>query len=166
MTVTGPLTLGGAVRDQRGRDGQRRSASPATPRSTGRLVNRGTAIWSAGNFTGSNGAVFTNALGAIFINSFDGNAPSGGGTTPLWINGGIFQKTNGTAALGTTSIDFSSSTPAPWKCKPTHCATLLTSNRPVSLFSTGAVCQRKTPSRSNSWAAASWALAPLRWRTP
>ncbi|MCX6928258.1 MAG: YDG domain-containing protein, partial [Verrucomicrobia bacterium] len=72
----------------------------------GKLINRGTAVWSAGNFTGANGAVFTNALGATFINSFDGNAPSGAGATPLWVNNGIFQKTNGTAALGATSIDF------------------------------------------------------------
>src|SRR6185295_2805530 len=72
----------------------------------GKLINPGTAIWSAGNFTGANGAVFSNRFGATFINTFDGNAPSGAGATPLWVNEGVFQKTNGTAAAGTTSIDF------------------------------------------------------------
>jgi hypothetical protein len=72
----------------------------------GKLINPGLAIWSAGNFTGANGAVFSNLFGATFINTFDGNAPSGAGATPTFINAGVFQKTNGTAALGTTAIDF------------------------------------------------------------
>ena len=72
----------------------------------GKLINPGTAIWSAGNFTGANGAVFSNLLGATFVNTFDGNAASGAGATPIFVNQGIFAKTNGTAALGTTSIDF------------------------------------------------------------
>src|ERR1022692_1576658 len=71
-----------------------------------KLVNPGTAIWSAGNFTGANGAVFSNLLGATFINTFDGNAASGTGATPIFVNAGVFAKTNGTAALGATSIDF------------------------------------------------------------
>ena len=72
----------------------------------GKLINPATAIWSAGNLTGANGAVFSNLLGATFINTFDGNAPSGAGAAPTFVNDGVFQKTNGTAALGTTSIDF------------------------------------------------------------
>ena len=72
----------------------------------GKLVNPGLAVWSAGNLTGANGAVFSNLFGATFINTFDGNAPSGAGATPTFINAGVFQKTNGTAALGATAIDF------------------------------------------------------------
>jgi len=72
----------------------------------GKLVNVATALWSAGNLTGANGAVVSNLFGASFINTFDGNMPSGSGATPLFVNAGTFAKTNGTAALGTTSIDF------------------------------------------------------------
>jgi hypothetical protein len=55
-----------------------------------KLVNPGTAIWSAGTLTGANGAAISNLLGAIFINTFDGNAASSAGATPLFINEGSF----------------------------------------------------------------------------
>ncbi len=71
-----------------------------------RLVNPGNAVWNAGNFTGANGAAFSNLVSGTFINSFDGNMASGAGSIPLFINAGLFQKTNGTAPAGTTSIDF------------------------------------------------------------
>jgi hypothetical protein len=71
-----------------------------------KLINPGTAIWSAGNLSGANGAVFSNLVSATFINTFDGNISTGGGATPLFVNAGTFQKTNGTAAAGVTSIDF------------------------------------------------------------
>ena len=44
--------------------------------------------------------------GATFINTFDGNVSTGAGATPTFVNAGVFAKTNGTAALGATSIDF------------------------------------------------------------
>ena len=71
-----------------------------------RLVNSTNAIWSAGNVVGLNGAAISNLLGASFINSFDGNMNTGAGITPVFVNAGTFQKTNGTAVAGTTSIDF------------------------------------------------------------
>ena len=70
------------------------------------LVNPTNAIWSAGNIVGLNGAAISNLVGASFINSFDGNMNTGAGTTPVFVNSGTFQKTNGTAAAGFTSIDF------------------------------------------------------------
>ena len=108
INVTGPLTLaGGTVTSALvNANGGLNINGGGFILNGGKLINRGTAVWSAGNFTGANGAVFTNALGATFLNSFDGNAPSGAGATPLWVNNGIFQKTNGTVALGATSIDF------------------------------------------------------------
>ncbi len=107
IDVTGPLTLtGGTVTNALVFADSSLSIGGGVTLNGGKLINRGTAIWSAGNFTGANGAVFTNALGATFINTFDGNAAAGAGTTPLWVNDGVFQKTNGTAALGATSIDF------------------------------------------------------------
>ena len=45
-------------------------------------------------------------FGATFINTFDGNAPWGAGAAPTFVNAGLFAKTNGSAALGTTSIEF------------------------------------------------------------
>lgn len=107
VTVTGPLTLGGGT-----------ITSPVvtanggltingnTTLNGGKLINPVTAVWSAGSFTGANGAVVSNLFGATFINTFDGNAPSGAGATPIFYNAGLFQKTNGTAALGNTSIDY------------------------------------------------------------
>ncbi len=71
-----------------------------------KLVNPTNAVWSAGNIVGLNGAAISNLLGASFINSFDGNVNVGAGTTPVFVNAGTFEKTNGTALAGTTSIDF------------------------------------------------------------
>ncbi|HXU77772.1 MAG TPA: hypothetical protein VN794_14455, partial [Methylomirabilota bacterium] len=107
VTVTGLLTLsGGTVTNALVTANGGIAINGGVTLSGGKLVNSGTAIWSAGNFTGANGAVFSNLFGANFINIFDGNAPSGAGATPIFINAGVFAKTNGTAALGTTSIDF------------------------------------------------------------
>jgi hypothetical protein len=94
VTVTGPLTLGGGtVTNALVTANGGLNINGGVTLSGGKLINHGIAVWSAGNFTGANGAVFTNALGATFINRFDGNAPSGAGTTPLWVNDGVFQKT-------------------------------------------------------------------------
>ena len=107
VTVTGLLTLaGGAVTNALVTADGGISINGGVTLNGGKLVNPGTAIWSLGNITGANGAGFTNLLGATFINTFDGNMPSGAGATPLFVNEGLFQKTGGTAALGTTSIDF------------------------------------------------------------
>jgi hypothetical protein len=107
VTVTGPLTLGGGtITSALVTANGGLSINGGVTLNGGKVVNPGLAIWSAGNFTGANGAVFSNLLGATFINTFDGNAPSGAGATPIFINGGVFAKTNGTAALGATSIDF------------------------------------------------------------
>lgn len=107
VTVTGLLTLaGGTVSNPFVTADGGLNLSGGVTLNGGKLINPGTAIWSAGNFTGANGAVFSNLLGATFINSFDGNAPSGAGATPTFVNDGLFQKTNGTATLGNTSIDF------------------------------------------------------------
>ncbi len=107
VSVTGPLTLsGGAITNALVTANGGLSLAGGFTLNGGKLINPATAIWSAGNFTGANGAVFSNLLGATFITSFDGNAPSGAGATPTFVNAGLFQKTNGTAALGNTSIDF------------------------------------------------------------
>ncbi|NOS70409.1 MAG: hypothetical protein HOP33_10815 [Verrucomicrobia bacterium] len=107
VSVTGPLTLsGGAISNPLVTANGGLNITGGFTLDGGKLINPTTAIWSAGNFTGANGAVFSNLLGATFITTFDGNAPSGGGATPLFVNAGLLQKTNGTAALGTTSIDF------------------------------------------------------------
>ncbi|HEX7469457.1 MAG TPA: putative Ig domain-containing protein, partial [Verrucomicrobiae bacterium] len=107
VTVTGPLTLsGGTVTNALVNANGGLTINGNTTLNGAKLINPGTAIWSAGNFTGANGAVFSNLLGATFINTFDGNAGTGAGATPIFVNAGLFQKTNGTAPLGTTSIDF------------------------------------------------------------
>jgi large repetitive protein len=107
VTVTGPVTLsGGTVTNAMVIADGGLTISGNTTLNATKLVNPATAIWSAGNFTGANGAVFSNLVGATFINTFDGNWATGAGATPLFVNDGVFQKTNGTAALGTTSIDF------------------------------------------------------------
>jgi acyl CoA:acetate/3-ketoacid CoA transferase alpha subunit len=107
MNVTGPLTLsGGTVTNALVTAIGGLTINGNTTLNGTTLINPGTAFWSAGNFTGANGAVFSNLLGATFINTFDGNAASGAGATPLFVNAGLFQKTDGTAALGTTSVDF------------------------------------------------------------
>jgi hypothetical protein len=74
ITVTGPLTLsGGTVTNALIRaDGGVAITGNATLNGT-KLINPGTAIWSAGNLTGSNGALFSNLFGATFINTFAGN---------------------------------------------------------------------------------------------
>ena len=107
VTVTGPLTLGGGnVTNALVTANGGLTISGNVTINGAKLVNPGLAIWSAGNFTGANGAVFSNLLGATFLNTFDGSAASGTGTTPIFVNQGTFAKTNGTAAAGTTSIDF------------------------------------------------------------
>ena len=107
VSVTGPLTLsGGTVTNALVTANGGLNISGNTTLNGTRLVNPTNALWSAGNIIGSNGAVFSNLLGATFINNFDGNFNSGAGATPVFFNDGVFQKTNGTAALGTTSIDF------------------------------------------------------------
>src|ERR1019366_75252 len=107
VTVTGPLTLGGGkVTNALVNAGGGLAINGNVTISGAKLVNPGTAIWSAGNIIGVNGAVISNLLGATFINTFDGNAGVGAGATPLFVNAGTFQKTGGTAALGATSIDF------------------------------------------------------------
>ena len=107
VTVTGLLTLGGGTLTNAlvTANGGLNINGGGTLNG-GKLVNSGTAIWSLGNLTGATGAVFSNLFGATFINTFDGNLGTGGGTTPLFINDGVFKKTGGTAALGATSIDF------------------------------------------------------------
>ena len=107
VNVTGLLTLnGGSITNAFVTAGGGLNISGGVTLNGGKLVNVGTAIWSAGNLTGANGAVLSNLLGATFINTFDGNASPGAGATPTFVNAGIFAKTNGTAASGTTSIDF------------------------------------------------------------
>jgi large repetitive protein len=107
INVTGPLTLrGGSVTNSLVTASGGLAIAGNTTLNGAKVVNPGTAIWSAGNLTGANGAAISNLLGATFINTFDGNAATGAGATPLFVNAGSFQKTNGTAALGTTSIDF------------------------------------------------------------
>lgn len=107
VVVTGALTLsGGSVQNSLVTANGGLNIDGGVTLDGGTLVNTATALWSAGRFTGANGAVFSNALGASFINTFDGNAASGAGTIPRFINAGLFAKTNGTAAQGATSIDF------------------------------------------------------------
>jgi hypothetical protein len=107
VTVTGPLTLsGGTVANALVTANGGLTINGNTTLNGGKLVNPGLATWSAGNFTGANGAVVSNLFGATFDNTFDGNAPSGAGATPVFVNAGSFRKTGATAAAGTTSIDF------------------------------------------------------------
>ncbi len=107
VTVAGLLTLsGGSITSALVTAGGGLHITGGVTLDGGKLVNPGLAVWSAGNFVGANGAIFSNLVGATFINTFDGNARSGAGATPIWVNDGTFQKTNGTAALGSTSIDF------------------------------------------------------------
>jgi hypothetical protein len=107
VIVTGPLTLGGGtITNALVTAAGGLTINGNTTLNGGKLINPATAIWSAGNLTGANGAVVSNLFGATFVNTFDGNAASGAGATPSFYNAGTFQKTNGTAALGTTSLDF------------------------------------------------------------
>jgi hypothetical protein len=107
VTVTGLLSLsGGTVTNALVTANGGLTISGNTTLNGAKLVNPGLATWSAGAFTGANGAVFSNLFGATFINSFDGNAASGAGSTPIFVNVGSFRKTGASAALGTTSIDF------------------------------------------------------------
>jgi hypothetical protein len=107
ISVTGLLTLdGGTVTNALITANGGLSISGNTTLSGSKLVNPAIALWTAGNLTGINGAVISNLLGATFINTFDDHAATGAGATPLFVNAGSFQKTNGTAAFGTTSIDF------------------------------------------------------------
>lgn len=107
VTVTGLLTLnGGNITNALVTASNGLAITGNTTLNGGKLVNVGLATWSAGTFTGANGAVFSNLFGATLNNTFDGNAPSGAGATPIFINAGTFQKTGATAAQGTTSIDF------------------------------------------------------------
>ena len=107
VNVTGPLTLGGGTVTNAlvNANGGLTINGNLTLNGT-RLVNPAAAVWSAGNITGANGAVFSNLFGATLNNTFDGNAAKGSGATPLFVNAGLFQKTGATAALGATSIDF------------------------------------------------------------
>jgi len=107
VTVTGQLTLGGGtITNALVTAGGGLTINGGVTLNGGKLVNPGLAVWSAGNFTGANGAVISNLFGATFYNTFDGNASSGAGTTPVFVNAGSFRKTGATAPLGTTSIDF------------------------------------------------------------
>jgi hypothetical protein len=107
VTVSGPLTLsGGTITNALVTANGGMSMHGNFSLNGTKLVNPAAALWSAGNWTGANGAVFSNLLGATFINSFDGNMATGGGAAPQFVNAGLFQKTNGTAAAGATSIDF------------------------------------------------------------
>jgi hypothetical protein len=107
INVTGPLSLsGGTITNALVIANGGLSISGNTTLNGTKLVNPAMAIWSAGSLTGANGAAISNLLGASFINTFDGNIATGAGTTPVFFNAGSFQKTNGTAAAGTTSIDF------------------------------------------------------------
>ncbi|HXJ75889.1 MAG TPA: hypothetical protein VNM37_23745, partial [Candidatus Dormibacteraeota bacterium] len=108
VAVSGPLTLsGGSVTNALVTANGGLSINGNVTLNGAKLINPATALWSAGNFVGANGAVFSNLLGATFENTFDGNAASGAGAAPLFVNAGSFRKTGGTAPLGTTSIDFS-----------------------------------------------------------
>ena len=107
VTVTGPLTLGGGtITNALVTAAGGLAINGNTTLNGGKLVNPGLATWSAGNFTGANGAVFSNLFGATFNNTFDGILASGAGTTPVFVNAGSFLKTGATAPAGTTSIDF------------------------------------------------------------
>jgi hypothetical protein len=107
VTVTGPLILGGGtVTNSLVTANGGLTISGNTTLNGTRLINPTNALWSAGSITGANGAAITNMLGATFINSFDGNVATGAGATPFFVNAGLFQKTNGTAVAGATSIDF------------------------------------------------------------
>jgi hypothetical protein len=107
VTVTGPLTLGGGtITNALVTAAGGLAINGNTTLNGGKLVNPGLATWSAGNFTGANGAVFSNLFGGTFNNTFDGILASGAGTTPVFVNAGSFLKTGATAPAGTTSIDF------------------------------------------------------------
>ena len=107
INVSGLLTLGGGTISNMAviANGGLTVSGNTTLNGT-KLVNPTNALWSAGNVVGLNGAAISNLLGASFINSFDGNMNVGTGTTPVFVNAGTFQKTNGTAVAGATSIDF------------------------------------------------------------
>src|ERR1022692_2756414 len=90
ITVTGLLTLGGGtITSSLVTANGGLNINGGVKLHGGKLVNPKLAIWSAGNFIGANGAVFSNLLGATFINTFDGNAMSGAGATPTFVNAGV-----------------------------------------------------------------------------
>jgi len=94
VTVTGPLTLaGGVVTNSLVNATGGLNIGGGVTLNGGKLVNYGTGLWSAGNFAGANGAVFSNLLGATLTTTVDGNASSAGGATPLFVNAGTFRKT-------------------------------------------------------------------------
>lgn len=76
--------------------------------STRELRNHGTATWSSGQITGSNGAVIRNLAGATFTNNFGGNFSHGANALVAFINEGHFAKSNGTTTFG-TNTDFNNS---------------------------------------------------------
>ena len=107
ITVTGPLTFGGGtVTNALVTANGGLTINGNTTLNGGKLINPGLATWSAGAFVGANGAVVSNLFGATFDNRFDGNANTGSGATPMFVNAGTFRKSGATAAAGTTSIDF------------------------------------------------------------
>ncbi len=107
VTVTGLLTLGGGtITNALVTASGGLNINGGVTLNGGKLINPANAVWSAGNLTGANGAVFSNLLGATFVTTFDGNAAAGAGATPTFVNAGSFQKIGGTAPLGNTSIDF------------------------------------------------------------
>ena len=105
--VSGPLSLaGGTITNGVVSANGGLSISGNTTLNGTKLMNPATAVWSGGNLTGVNGAAISNLVGAVFINSFDGNMATGQGATPFFDNAGTFHKSDGSAALGSTSIDF------------------------------------------------------------
>jgi hypothetical protein len=166
LIVTGPLTLGGGtVTNALVIANGGININGNTTFNGAKLVNPGTAIWSAGNITGANGAAISNLLGATFMNTFDGNAAKGAGATPIFVNAGLLQKTDGTAALGTTAIDFEFINTGTVEVRTNTLRYNVNQQTAGLTLLNGAVWRRK-PSRSNSWAAASWARVSSRWRTP
>ncbi len=68
------------------------------------LNNAGVVTWNVGNITAGSGAVINNEAGGTFENTFDGRMNMA--TAPATFNNaGLFRKSGGTAALGTTTID-------------------------------------------------------------
>ena len=107
LTVTGRLTPGkGTVTTPLVTANGGININGGVTLSGAKLVNSGIATWSAGNIVGNNGGAITNLPSGTFNNTFDGAFQTGTGATPVLINQGLFQKTDGTAALGATSIDF------------------------------------------------------------
>ena len=107
VTVTGLLTLGnGTVTTPLVTANGGININGGVSLNGAKLVNAGIATWSVGNITGNNGAAITNLPSGTFNSIFDGAFQTGAGTTPVFVNQGLFQKTGGTAALGATSIDF------------------------------------------------------------